>query len=79
MDGTRFMRQVDSPSETKLPHLISLIGVSHATIIRRALSTCYLSTGSTSMKVHDRLGRQSYAAVERRVMSCQVANLFPSS
>jgi hypothetical protein len=45
----------------------------------RALSTCYLSTGSTSMKVHDRLGRQSYAAVERRVMSCQVANLFPSS
>jgi hypothetical protein len=37
MDGTRFMRQVDSPSETKLPHLISLIGVSHATIIRRLL------------------------------------------
>ena len=43
----------------------------------RALSTCYLSTGSTSMKVHDRLGRQSYAAVERRVVSCQVAKLFP--
>ena len=38
-----------------------------------------LSICSTSMKVHDCLGRHAYAAVGRHVMSCQVWNLFPSS
>jgi hypothetical protein len=31
------------------------------------------------MKVHDYLGRQSYAAVGRLVISCQGWHLFPSS
>jgi hypothetical protein len=47
--------------------------------VPEALSTCCPSTGSTSMRVHDGLGRQSDAAVERLVMSCQVWNLCPSS
>src|SRR5215510_12956502 len=43
--------------------------------LKRALSTCCPSTGSTNMQVHDCLGCHPYAAVEGLVMSCQVWNL----
>jgi hypothetical protein len=37
MDGTRFMRRLDSPSETKRQQLISHVGDSQATIIRQVI------------------------------------------
>jgi hypothetical protein len=50
-------------------HCVERVGASG---IVNGVVNCCLSTGSMSMKVHDYLGRQSYTAVGRLVMSCQV-------
>jgi hypothetical protein len=70
----------DAPLRASLQDLMQSVGLRVAAFVSAgALSTCCLLTGSTSMEVHDCLGRQSYGAVGRLVISCQVWYLFPIS